>query len=55
MDGTTAEEADDRIIFDNVGERIAYYDPDGSGSAAPVRFAKILGLYTMSASDFLIV
>ena len=55
VDGTTAEEADDRIIFDNVGERIAYYDPDGSGSAAPVRFAKILGLYTISASDFLIV
>ena len=55
VDGTTAEEADDRIIFDNVGERVAYYDPDGSGSAAPVRFAKILGLYTISASDFLIV
>lgn len=55
VDGTTAEEADDRIIFDNFGERIAYYDPDGSGSAAPVRFAKILGLYTLSASDFLIV
>ena len=55
VDGTVAEEADDRIIFDNFGERIAYYDPDGSGSAAPVRFAMILGQYTISASDFLIV
>ncbi len=55
VDGAAAEDADDRIIFDNFGDRIAYYDPDGSGSAAPVRFAKILGFETISASDFLIV
>jgi Ca2+-binding RTX toxin-like protein len=55
VDGTIATEEDDRIIFDNLGERIAYYDPDGSGSAAPVAFAKILGFYTIGASDFLVV
>jgi Ca2+-binding RTX toxin-like protein len=55
VDGKAALDKDDRIIFHNEGARVAYYDKDGSGSSAPVRFAKIFGTADLSASDFFIV
>jgi hypothetical protein len=55
VDGPAAKDADDRIIFHNAGERAAYYDTDGSGPTAAVRFAKILGTATITAADFFIV
>jgi hypothetical protein len=55
VDGAAAKDADDRIIFHNAGERAAYYDVDGSGPSAAVRFAKILGTETITAADFFIV
>jgi len=55
VDGPAALDADDRIIFDNDGARAAYYDRDGSGPAAALCFAKILGAAKIGASDFFVV
>ena len=38
--GKRAGDAEDRIIYDK-GTGYLYYDPDGTGSAAQVRFAKL--------------
>ena len=42
-----------RLIFDtDAGDKILYYDADGSGSAAPVAIAKIIGLAAIVHTDF---
>ena len=55
VDGAAAADSDDRILFDNDGERAAYYDPDGSGPVAAVCFVKIPGTVTIGASDFFVI
>jgi len=55
VDGPAALDADDRILFDNDGARTAYYDADGAGPVAAVRFATVQGASIIGASDFFIV
>lgn len=49
--GTRAREADDRIIYNNKTGDL-FYDPDGTGAAAPIRFAVLSKNLTMTALDF---
>ncbi|WP_425067150.1 matrixin family metalloprotease [Reyranella sp.] len=53
--GAAATQADDRILF-HAGSKSLYYDADGLGGAAAVKFATIDTLTgTLDHSDFLIV
>ncbi|MFM7274042.1 MAG: hypothetical protein ACKO4A_09315 [Gammaproteobacteria bacterium] len=52
----TAGDADDRILY-NTTTGALFYDPDGTGPLAPIRFAT-LGVAThpeLGAADFLVV
>ncbi len=49
-----AMEADDRILFD-AGNHSLKYDPDGTGAAAAVEFARIVGFPAITAADFVVV
>ena len=49
--GTTAHDADDRIIYDAATGRI-FYDSDGTGAAAPVLFAEVGAGATVTNLDF---
>ena len=52
---TEGADAQDRIIYDTASGNL-YYDPDGSGSDAAVRFAVLTGSpNNVNASDFTIV
>ena len=51
--GSTASDADDRIIYDNVNGRLLY-DADGSGSGAAVLFATIGTGLSLTNMDFMI-
>jgi Ca2+-binding RTX toxin-like protein len=52
--GTSATEADDRIIYDpNTGN--LYYDADGSGSGTAVLFATLGGAPNLQATDFAVI
>lgn len=54
--GTQAADAGDRIIYD-AGTGSLFYDADGTGAGAQVRFA-VLGTTThptVTASDFLVI
>jgi serralysin len=53
--GSSASDATDRIIYDpNSGS--LYYDPDGTGAAAQVQFAVLVGVTgTLTNADFLII
>lgn len=48
------EDEFDRIIYDTISGSL-YYDADGSGSGAAVRFAVVSGSPTLTADDFVIV
>ncbi|RID90677.1 hypothetical protein D2N39_16850 [Gemmobacter lutimaris] len=52
--GGVAQDAQDRILFDTATGRVLY-DPDGSGSAEAVAFARLLSVATLSASDFAVI
>ncbi len=53
--GTAALQSDDRIIYDAKSGAL-YYDADGSGSAAMIRFATITNLSgTITSADFIII
>ena len=53
--GTAAEDADDRIIYDQTTGAV-YYDADGNGGGAAVQFATLpTGLANLSAGDFIVV
>ncbi len=49
--GTSAADADDRIIYDKKSGAL-YYDPDGVGGVGQVQFAKLDGGPKLKASDF---
>jgi Ca2+-binding RTX toxin-like protein len=52
--GTTATEADDRIIYDPTSGNL-FYDADGSGAGAAVLFATLSGAPELHATDFAVV
>jgi Ca2+-binding RTX toxin-like protein len=51
--GKKAHDADDRIIYDK-GTGSLYYDPDGTGSAARIKFAVLANKATISHIDIVI-
>ena len=51
--GTSAQDADDRIIYDSATGRLLF-DPDGTGSAGAWHFATLRDAPTIAASDFLV-
>ena len=52
--GTTAADADDRIIYDDPTGRL-FFDADGAGGADAVQFAIVGKNLAISASDFFVV
>ncbi|MBB3019434.1 Ca2+-binding RTX toxin-like protein [Microvirga lupini] len=54
VDGITAKDADDRILF-NDAEQSLSYDPDGSGPAAALRFARFQEPVSIYSYDFIVV
>ncbi len=51
--GATAADATDRIIYNQANGSL-YYDPDGSGSAQQVLFARIPAGLAVTNADFLV-
>ena len=52
--GTSAQDADDRIIYDpNTGA--LFFDADGNGAGAAVQFAALSTGLALSASDFMVI
>lgn len=51
---TGAKDADDHIIYDSRNGAL-YYDPDGSGAGAMVRFATLVGAPAITAADFVVI
>lgn len=54
IDYTHTADANDRILYYKTAGDL-YYDKDGSGAAAPIKFAHFDGSPTITASDFLII
>jgi Ca2+-binding RTX toxin-like protein len=52
--GTQAQDADDRIIYDQATGAL-YFDADGSGSGAAVQFASLVAGTVLAASDFTVI
>ena len=52
--GANADSSSERILYD-ASSGTLFYDPDGSGAAAPVRFAKLAEPAQVTSADFLVV
>uniref|UniRef100_UPI00358DC91A M10 family metallopeptidase C-terminal domain-containing protein n=1 Tax=Microvirga sesbaniae TaxID=681392 RepID=UPI00358DC91A len=52
--GTAAHDQSDRIIYNSSTGALSY-DPDGTGSAAAVKFATLAAGLKMTAADFLVI
>ena len=52
--GTSASDADDRIIY-NAGTGALLYDADGVGGTAAVQFATLTGAPALNNTEFLII
>jgi Ca2+-binding RTX toxin-like protein len=52
--GAAAQDANDRIIY-NAATGALFFDPDGSGTQAQVRFATLSGTHTLTAQDFAVI
>ncbi len=52
--GTAAGDANDRIVYDAAGGAL-YFDADGSGAGAAIRFATLAPGTTLVAGDFLVI
>ena len=52
--GTSAQDADDRIIYNSTTGQL-FYDADGNGSGAAVLFATLQGAPALAASDFVVI
>jgi len=50
--GTT--DANDYLIYNSTSKAL-YYDADGSGAGAPIQFATLTNITTVSASDFVVI
>jgi Ca2+-binding RTX toxin-like protein len=53
VEGSSAKDADDRILFDYSGQSLSY-DADGSGPAAAMRFVQFAQTVTIKSYDILI-
>lgn len=52
--GSDAKDSSDRIIYDKATGEL-FYDPDGTGAAAQIKFATLISKPTLSAADFYII
>jgi Ca2+-binding RTX toxin-like protein len=52
--GTTAHDADDRVIY-NQATGALFYDADGSGGALAVQFAMLSSSPALAANDFIVI
>jgi Ca2+-binding RTX toxin-like protein len=52
--GTSAGDADDRIIYDPTSGAL-FYDPDGTGGAAQIQFAVLQGAPALASTDFAVI
>jgi serralysin len=52
--GPTAKDSTDRIIYDKATGEL-FYDPDGTGAAAQIKFATLISKPTLSAADFYVI
>lgn len=52
--GSGAKDSKDRIIYDKATGEL-FYDPDGTGAAAQIKFATLISKPTLSAADFYII
>ncbi|HEY5712949.1 MAG TPA: pre-peptidase C-terminal domain-containing protein [Allosphingosinicella sp.] len=54
VNGTTAQDADDRILYDAATGNL-FFDADGNGAGAAVLFATLQGHPPIAASDFMVI
>jgi Ca2+-binding RTX toxin-like protein len=52
--GTAALDADDRILYDSASGSL-FYDPDGTGATAPIKFAQLSAGLSLTYSDIYIL
>jgi Ca2+-binding RTX toxin-like protein len=52
--GSAAVDGDDRILYQKSTGWV-FYDPDGSGGAAKIAFARVTAGLTLTASDFVVI
>jgi len=52
--GTAAQDADDRIVYDQASGQL-FYDADGNGAGAQMLFATLSGNPVLTASDFIVI
>ena len=52
--GSTAQDADDRIIYSQATGQL-FYDADGNGAGAAIQFATLGTGLALSASDFTVI
>jgi Ca2+-binding RTX toxin-like protein len=52
--GTAAADADDRIIYNSTNGAL-FYDADGTGAVAAIRFATMSNNPTLAAADFVVI
>jgi serralysin len=52
--GAAAQDAEDRILYDQATGSL-YYDPDGIGAAAAVKFAVVATRKALTLSDFYVI
>ncbi len=52
--GAAAHDATDRVIY-NSATGAVFFDPDGTGSAAPIQFALLSTGLGLTASDFQVI
>jgi Ca2+-binding RTX toxin-like protein len=52
--GTTAQDANDRILYDQASGAI-FYDADGNGSGGAILFATVQAGAVLTASDFQVI
>jgi cyclophilin family peptidyl-prolyl cis-trans isomerase len=53
VNGTKAKDANDYLLFDSKTGAL-YYDADGNGTGASVKFAILTGVHDLSAADFFV-
>jgi Ca2+-binding RTX toxin-like protein len=51
--GTSAQDSNDFVIYDNAGN--LFYDADGNGAAAQIKIASLTGIPSITAADFVII